>query len=275
MMKIFSIGDMVNISFLDWSFSIHSVFKEVINLETQYGIVSFVLKSIGGGPNNIVVDSLYENFDSFVFKKEIKFDLSNVPMYDSTFHFCNADKIYLMNNIYKLEYILINESNSKSAAFLLDEKRLENFKTPLEINLARRIQIGFQKLLNFDISAVETLKGLGYGLTPQGDDLIDGFIAALFFYETCFNISTYKLRKEIYMLALTNNKLSNTFLYYTSRGLFYERFKNVLLSLVSGENIEHTVKSMLAFGETSGADILTGFLKGIKILLEGGSALCQ
>lgn len=274
-MKIHSIGDMVDISFLNWGFNIHSSFKEVVNLETQYGIVSFVLKSVGGGPNNIVVDVFDENFKNFVAKKELNFDLSNVPIYDSTFYLCRVDKVFLIDNIKKLEDIVIDESNPKSAAFLLDEKRLENFKTPLEINLVRKIQMGFQKLLNFDISAVETLKGLGYGLTPQGDDLIDGFLASLFFYESCFNVSTNAIRKEIYKTALTNNKLSNTFLYYTSQGLFYERFKNVLLSLVSGENIEPVAKTMLAFGETSGADILTGFLKGIKILLEGGRALCQ
>jgi hypothetical protein len=32
---------------------------------------------------------------------------------------------------------------------------------------------------------------------------------------------------------------------------------------------------MLSFGETSGADILTGFIKGLEKLLEGGNELWQ
>jgi hypothetical protein len=58
-------------------------------------------------------------------------------------------------------------------------------------------------------------------------------------------------------------------------GLFYERFKDVLKALFTGFNLEESILKMLSFGETSGADILTGFIKGLEKLLEGGNELWQ
>jgi len=71
--------------------------------------------------------------------------------------------------------ILIDKAPPLSAAFLIDKSRKSNFRTVFEKTLANSLENAFLRLLNLDLSSIDSLKGVGFGLTPQGDDLIDGF----------------------------------------------------------------------------------------------------
>lgn len=272
-MKVFSVGDK-----LEKKFNIkgvHSCFEHAVNIITDIGLVSIVSKEIGGGPNNIVVEEIdtFNDLNSFDTLIEQIFD---APVYVSTLDFLPITSDLLSHNLKVLKNILIEEAPPLSAVFLVDKKRKNNFETIFEKTLAESLEKAFHRLLSFDLNSLYSLKGIGFGLTPQGDDLIDGFLAAIYLYERLSAVNTESLRSLIFESSKTSNLISTTFLYFTAHGFFYERFKNVILSVISGNGIEKSVNSMLSFGETSGADILTGFEMGLEVLMEGGmKSLCQ
>ncbi|BAL80840.1 oxamate carbamoyltransferase subunit AllH family protein [Caldisericum exile] len=271
-MKVISVGDKIDLEFK--ILGIHSSFAHAINLYTDSGLVFLVSEDIGAGPNSVVVQS--DTIEE-IFINELKEALlhHSPVIYDSTFSLPHKDIDFILKNIVKVKNILKQYSQPLSSAFLIDPSRKIYFKGSFNLNLVDKLENYFNRLINFDFSSIHILKGLGYGFTPQGDDLIEGFLSAMYLYERLFEIDLSEIRNTIFILAQTQNEVSNTFLYFTSLGFFYERFKNVLLSLFTGQNLEQSVLKMLSFGETSGADILTGFVKGFEKLLEGGKKLWQ
>lgn len=272
-MKVISVGDKIEKKFN--IIGVHSCFEHAININTDIGLVSVVAKEIGGGPNNIVVEQIgtFNDLDSF---DTLIDQIFYAPVYVSTLDFLPINSDSLSCNLIALKNILIDKAPPLSAAFLIDKSRKSNFRTVFEKTLANSLENAFLRLLNLDLSSIDALKGVGFGLTPQGDDLIDGFLAAIYLYERLSGVNTEPLRYLIFESSKTSNLISKTFLYFTAHGFFYERFKNVILSLLSGKEIEKNVSNMLSFGETSGADILTGFEMGLEVLMEGGMrSLCQ
>lgn len=273
-----SFGDYVNL-YGDWdNITIHSAFKSVINLIISSRIISIVAPTVGRGPNNIVVD-----IDDF---KQIKcvnwhgkilnldkyeVDFCRAEMYDSKVFIPSLKRDKLLYNINISEKIVANEASQFSSAFLLDCSREKFFKTLFERNLMEKIKITLNDLMNGNFEAVNDLKGLGFGLTPQGDDIINGIIMALYVFEYLSGVKTANLREKFYLQFCDSNTLSNTFIYYSSIGSFYEYFKDYLSAISSdGNNVESATRRILNFGETSGADTLTGFIISLKKFIEGG-----
>ncbi|MFU2157548.1 MULTISPECIES: DUF2877 domain-containing protein [Caldisericum] len=271
-MKVISVGDKIDLRIE--ILGVHSSFARAVNLYTNSGIVFLVSKDVGGGPNSIVLQSdLVMNFSLGELREALSKDKPFI--YDSSFSLPHKDVDLIVRNVEKVKNLLIQHSHPLSSAFIINPSRKVFFEGKFNLNLANELEENFNRLINFDFNSILLLKGLGYGFTPQGDDLIEGFLAALYVYEKLFEIDLSQIRNYIRILAKTQNEVSNTFLNFTSQGFFYERFKNVLESIFTGRNLEIHVLKMLSFGETSGSDILTGFIKGFGKLLEGGNQLWQ
>ncbi len=273
-----SFGDCINFR-SDWKeIVIHSAFRSAINVLVSSRIVSFVTPVVGKGPNNIVIDiddfSQFKGVkwqDKILYLDNYEVDFSSSEKYDSEILISCLNEARFMNKLRISEEVLKGEAPQLSSAFLLDKSREEFFKTLFERNLKEKIKTGFNYLMNGYFDAVNELKGAGFGLTPQGDDLINGIVIALYIFEQISGKSTLSLREKFYLQFSNSNGLSNTFIYYSSVGRFYEYFKDYLLSILSnGKNVESVTRRILNFGETSGADILTGFIISLKKFLEGG-----
>ncbi|MGC8721153.1 MAG: DUF2877 domain-containing protein [Caldisericaceae bacterium] len=266
-----SVGDCVNLNVLQGR--VHTAFREVLNCEIDNSIVSIVTPSIGSGPNNIVVNR--DDFDSFG-DVQSNFDFSSInfngaKVFDSRIALSNFDYQEFLSNLNLFERIVIKEGSPLSCAFILDKRRNNFFITPFERNLRDRLRDSYHKFMSGSIEEVNNLKGVGYGLTPQGDDLISGTLVAIYMYGLVKQIDTDKIRNEIYNLAKGENEISNTFLFYASQGRVYEKFKNLLEALISDRNkIYSSAMRFLDIGETSGADLSTGFIISMKKLFEGG-----
>lgn len=277
-LRVESFGDCINFSRALEELEVHSVFKNVINLKTLSEIISLVTPAVGKGPNNIVVEANdLSRFQSaglegkLMFLKEFEVDFGTAKKYDSGLFISKANLSVLFHNLQITEQIITKESSPFSSAFLLDEFREQYFITTLQINIKNSIKNAFNDLMKGSLDSVKKLKGVGFGLTPQGDDLINGVIIALYFFEQLYNISTRELRNKIYHFTSSSNLLSRTFIYYSSIGRFYQHFKNYLLSILSEvSNVECSTREVLKFGETSGADVLTGFVISLKKFFEGG-----
>ncbi|MDZ4203339.1 MAG: DUF2877 domain-containing protein, partial [Bacteroidales bacterium] len=114
------------------------------------------------------------------------------------------------------------------------------------------------------ISGVRMIKGTGFGLTPSGDDFIAGILFGTFFTETKYNTDLSWLRSEIVEMTESSNQLTNSFIRNASVGYFYHALKNLLHLSPQNFDFENRLTAVLSIGETSGADLLAGFIFSIK-----------
>jgi hypothetical protein len=118
------------------------------------------------------------------------------------------------------------------------------------------------------------LAGLGPGLTPSGDDVLGGFAAIMALLSPLLS-PDHQSRKHI---ALTiakvakprTTKLSAILLDYASRGEVAEQLGILLLTLTfpieEARSVLKAAEHVLAFGASSGGDILLGMLLGLRAL---------
>ncbi len=274
--RVISVGDSINFGY-EYK-KVHSVFKDAINILYGDKIISVVNREIGGGPTNIVldVDDLRLFKDVRISGDVISIDGQNIDItqadcYVSDLKEEKLSKSLLFKNLPRAESLLLKEGPFLSSAFLIDPEREAFFITPFERNLMARIRTNFRDFMNGSLDALRELKGTGIGLTPQGDDLINGILISLSVFELVTGISTLSIREKIYDIVSSKNPVSNTFLYFSSKGKVYEVFKKFILSISTGEEgIETATMNIINIGETSGADMLTGFIVGVKNFFEGG-----
>jgi hypothetical protein len=120
-------------------------------------------------------------------------------------------------------------------------------------------------LAGADISSAKTiatqLAGLGIGLTPTGDDFIMGAVYAVWIIHPLENASI--LAEEITKTAAPlTTSLSAAWLRSAGKGetgILWHEFFDALISADSAL-MQESVKKILAVGETSGADALSGFI---------------
>src|SRR5712692_5968082 len=122
--------------------------------------------------------------------------------------------------------------------------------------------------------ATRGLAGLGPGLTPAGDDVLAGFAAvmALLSVQLSADAAPRGYLSEVVAAVARprTTMLSGVLLDYAARGEVAEHVGELLLALAlpteeSGV-VLHAADKLLAFGATSGGDMLLGMLLGLKAL---------
>lgn len=267
---IWSFGDRLE----NGTYLIHSRFKRAVNFVTEDSLVSIVDKEIGAGPLNIVVKGIGLNsVDSLVIDKDgfllngLRFEFDYSKRYVSKIEYDGVDHTSFVCNLDFLESWLKKISPPQSLAFLLDEKRKQNFKTSFEKEFVKRFEFNVPKIFSSKFSVgIRMIKGAGFGFTPSGDDFIAGFLIALNVAQKMFRLDLSARINEIYKIARGKNPISNAFLLCAKEGLLFEKFKNLIHSILFHGKIEilKYVKNLLSVGATSGADIGVGFVMGMK-----------
>lgn len=255
---------------------IHSWFNNAINLIDKVGnLISLVSKKIGNGPNNIVIDD-FSNIDianikitkEHIILNDEKILKDKLLIYNDELPKVNIDMSLFKNNLKTLKELLKCKAHPMSCAFLIDKRRKSNFKTDFNRAMMNGIELGMNDLIKSEFTNGKKLSGLGMGLTPSGDDIINGSLLALSIYENITNNDTIAKRKKLYGSSVSKNIVSRTFLYYSYLGRYYEKFKDLFYGLSSKGNLESLAYNYMNIGETSGADILTGFIITMEKLLD-------
>ena len=107
------------------------------------------------------------------------------------------------------------------------------------------------------------LAGWGPGLTPSGDDFLAGVLLGWW-----ANAGRAEIPAAIYQgAAPRTNRISRAFLRAARDGLAGERWQHLLAALSAGKGWEWepAARQILAFGATSGLDMLLGFLGAAEI----------
>ncbi len=116
-------------------------------------------------------------------------------------------------------------------------------------------------------AALTTVIGLGFGLTPSGDDLVMGILASLV-WQSNLGLVDHALSAEVAEQALAvidrTNSISKRLLWYASKGILYEPAMTLGAALLAGDTsgIDEPAQRLFTIGRTSGTDVAFGLLIG-------------
>ncbi|RJT22396.1 DUF2877 domain-containing protein [Buttiauxella izardii] len=113
--------------------------------------------------------------------------------------------------------------------------------------------------------------GFGHGLTPDGDDYLLGYLAALWSWREVEGIALHweNLQNAVPPLLSRTNDISR---HYVTRGLeghFSEPIYQLIQLLYSNAQttqIRTAALGVMQFGSSSGVDCLAGLLHGLRTL---------
>jgi hypothetical protein len=120
------------------------------------------------------------------------------------------------------------------------------------------------------------LIGLGVGRTPEGDDYLVGYFAALWASSDASRRFAAALAPRLVALAVHTEHLSRLFLQAAAGGEVSERIAALAASIAAGGNesdIEHHTAATLAVGHTSGTAAILGLLRGCGACAESRTML--
>ncbi len=264
-MEILSFGDYIK----DGSYLLHSKFNNVHNYTNENEIISLVSDKIGAGPNNIVLNIIPDTAEQSItiYENLMIIGDKNLVIDKSHKNYFSNDNFYLLNGLTFLSKIVMLSKNvvmnSKSLGFLLFPENEIFFESAFEKAFLAQV-----KQINRNISLenlpliAKKMKGLGFGLTPSGDDFNCGILYALNYLNKIGHKNLTNIIEQCYSNSIGKNLISNTFLKFAFLNKYYENFYNLLKALQINEKdkILEYAQEVNNAGHTSGSDMLTGFL---------------
>jgi len=150
----------------------------------------------------------------------------------------------------------VSRPNASTTAL---ERRAEAAIVELARGLQRRDAILVSR-------AAGALAGMGPGLTPSGDDVLVGGLLAF-----ALHADDSRVMRQAIISAVRDRttRISMAYLEAAARGEASESWHRLVAALASheAERIAIAARGVMAFGETSGSDMLAGFLLTLDALL--------
>lgn len=270
-LEVRSIGDLIQ----PGSYRLHSRFTHAVNFVNGNALIAVVDASVGAGPVNIVTDDLadWEFGDLEIGTDDIHANgrgipLHDVPRYDSSLRIPeNTDSTLFNRNLAVLRGHLIGMASEESLAVLHDQHPVGPVRRSFENALRQRFTEAIALLRKGRLrDGVRLIKGLGRGLTPQGDDFIAGLLFALHLRRLALGHDTQRQLKTVAAAARSDNPFSRALLDCAAQGRAFERLRDLIASLFGTDRgqIELKARGLLDIGATSGADLATGLVLGME-----------
>lgn len=131
---------------------------------------------------------------------------------------------------------------------------------PLLATLSR----GFSAWYQGESPDWRALIGLGPGLTPSGDDMLVGALAALQCHKALLSPRRIPLLlPDVHTLRAMTTTVSCSYLQHAAQGHFSSALVRLLRQLISGGDSTDATRALLQHGHTSGADTVVGLAAGI------------
>lgn len=134
-------------------------------------------------------------------------------------------------------------------------------------NLAMGISLRSRPIF---LQGVRQLVGLGFGLTPTGDDALLGFILAMELDAANRSFISGLTADILSWLPGRTTEISEQFLRLGLQSHYAEPPLSLLQSLYHGDATAQTaaIEQVLGIGHSSGGDLLTGLAAGLQCLVE-------
>lgn len=269
-MKILSIGDKV----LCGTYSLHSGFTHVVNYRNDNCIISFVDKSSFLSGRAIWVSSIPECVSSILIEpsgisiSDSTYPTSSASIYDSSFTgFSSTRDVEILISLIKSA--LRTNSPDLSLGVLFHDSLIPTFSSTFEKAILRRFFSAYDSLKAGDISGcVEQFKGVGFGLTPSGDDFITGLLYA--FSSVGGSEELTHIKNKILQSTESCSDFSFEFMKSAASGSYPADIKELLLSALTKnlDLINFNILNILKHGHSSGADTAAGIAAGYEWLLK-------
>jgi hypothetical protein len=120
--------------------------------------------------------------------------------------------------------------------------------------------------------AICSLLGLGEGLTPEGDDIVMGALAAMVWWEGAGKLDARNVRLLVEVVrafaARTTNKISSRMLWYAGEGLIYGPAMALGEALMAGEPDDtlDPLHRLLSVGNTTGRSVAAGVVAAMMLV---------
>jgi hypothetical protein len=280
---ISSFGDRIELGV----YPCHSRFGRVVNFSGPEALVSLVSEEVGPGPTHIVLAgdfrALAEGFgDTLVIGRDFvssgcyRWGLDPDRRYRSELDGPWAQagagatiQAKLGGNLGALRSALALAAPPKSLPFLLeaDGELAGGFDSPTEREMAARFRSGLDEFARGrPLEGAARLRGLGFGLTPSGDDFLLGYLSGLQAWKALGLGEGSGLAEALFLASLGENPFTNTALRAARAGSFPGHVKRLLEALVMGGELEtrEATLGLLSHGETSGADFAAGLWTALQ-----------
>jgi len=273
-MKILGYGDRIP----GGTFELLSAFENAINFRGRGGfVVSLVNRKTGNGPLNIVLKHLPRGARRLkVTKLNLYIDENCLEAdpeknYDSSVPLLTLAPELLRDNLNALKGFLTDAAPPKSMCFLFSVSAEAAFRSVFERTMLERMKKAVRFLESGDyVRGARYLRGLGFGLTPSGDDFLCGYLTGLSFVEANLPARVDVIKDAVYDNAATGNFISNSFTYCAYNGRVNEKTRKLLAALAGFEEkrLATAAKAALRSGHTSGADFCAGLVYGCEAALK-------
>lgn len=261
-------------------------------MDEDGAIYAVVEESLGNGPLNLVIPSsapqpfhhlsvgetVRSTGEILMLSDSLDVGLATAQLWDpKPYPALGADADGFRRALAALFERITTHSPEASLARLLPYLQAEDLPDPLQKirhfprshalmsglaeSLARRNRRGLKVVTS-------SMAGLGPGLTPAGDDFLSGVLLAL--------ALTRELRDDPELAEIAGmlletagprtGEISAAYLKAAHAGEANERWHRLLQAIAGGDarTLEETADAVLEIGETSGADMLAGFLTAMQ-----------
>ena len=278
--EILSIGDRV----ASGSYQPHNGYSRVITYSNGRRLFSLVHESVGAGPDRLVVAASawtqwQQNAPPIRISRQRvvvanrSFARSRIPVYCSRLPRFPAKPVLTR----AIETLLRQEAPPESLVFLLDTipVRGHTFDQAYREYMRNHSQALLQCLRagphskstrRHAMQAACGLAGAGRGLTPSGDDFLAGTLLALQVHATSATVAAW--RSVFQQARRATSGLSAHFLTLAQQGRAPEAVRQ-LIRAMDIDDFPGTIRwacRVLAWGSTSGADLLVGFTLATQAL---------
>jgi hypothetical protein len=283
---------------------VHSIFRRVINITAlENRLITVVGQEVGQGPLNILVDipgsldlltiginkgdTVSQVDDTIVIGENVLvISTQSAELWRPNRNFqTNLQSIrHIITNIEYLSDFALNFGHLNGLGELIPFTHIHGLKDSETKKLGLVSQIALphiSSLLKAIKSShtqeikrnIESLVGLGPGLTPAGDDMLLGLMVSMLYLSENFkekSIDVKKINEDIIsVISGKTTTISEEFLREASVGNANEAVASLmecLLTSKSGE-LENSIRKVLNVGGTSGTDTVFGVILGSYLML--------
>jgi hypothetical protein len=265
-MQIVAIGDKVPLG----TYHLHSRFAHVVNYQNESSIISFVDNEKNLSGRTLFVSELPRGKDPVVVCRadvavaQTRVSRARAHRYDSAFEGFSPEQD-CTTLIDTMKSVLDGPVPDRSLAVLYHSRHRPAFSSAFEKAVLDRFSQAFETLKKGDIlGSVEQFKGVGFGLTPSGDDFIIGLLYALSSLTSSETVCSIK--KEILEMTSSCTTLSRQFMRDAEAGVYSKDIKELFIAARCGDEngMNQRLLDILHHGHSSGADTIAGMVAGFE-----------
>lgn len=264
-------------------FSIHSIFKNTVNLKYKDTVISLQHRDLMQTPMSICLDcNQYEFIEMFsenentiylrngtLYINNSSFKSSECKIIDYKFDVTGSIKPYLNKYFYKhLKTFL--DSKECNGELLNAYRRLNENSNKKQSILCEYFYKKIYELrnLSFEEFSHQCIKliGAGEGLTPSGDDFLCGILASTYFINSNEMINFRKiLSRNILSQLDKTTDISRAYLKHACEGRYMDGLIRLYNTVEIREDVDQILYEISALGHSSGTDLLVGLIFGLEL----------